>query len=275
MRITTVLCPGWLQRRLLSVLSALGFLSAVTACSTVQLVPIQLGRIQQMETFQHTFEFSNALPAREGSATREDEPRVITQYLNARIDDKMNLLLGSQNWQTLKNLYGLGELRDELVSGDIFIRGLLQYYITPDPYDHDRFLVEGTGRYFLIRQKTSAIMLTGDFFVGPETFQISDLRSGTLNFPVKLFTTRVPGEMTYDHKSWVKYQIKLDNSRAEDNIYALDYTRKHEVFLLKTEDEMLSAENRLGTLKLDAPSKSQRSPKLFDLRGIQYLRSDY
>jgi hypothetical protein len=237
----------------------------------LQVAPIQMGRVAQLETFRHTFTFGEAKFAGISPAREYFDP--LTRDINQRIERKFTLLLGKDNWQTLKDMYSLGDVRDELIAKAIYIKGVAQIYISIDPYDHQQFLVEGTGKYFLIREKNGAILLSGDFFVSPTTYKIADLDQGDIILNVILFTTRIPGQITYFHEAILKYRIQVDTSRKNDQIYFLKYDVPHDVHLLQAKQEILNEENKLGELWLE---NTEHGPsKLLDLRGIKFLRSDY
>jgi len=246
-------------------------LLTLCGCSPLQVAPIQMGRVAQLETFRHTFDFGEVNSS--GSSSNMDDFASATRDINQRIERKFTRLLGKANWQTLKDLYGLSDIRDELVDKSIYIKGVAQFYISIDPFNHQRFLLEGTGKYFLIREKTGAILLSGDFFAVPTSYEIADLENGELPVNVTLFTTRIPAEVTYYHEAIVKYLIRIETSRKKDNIYRLKYDAVHDVHLLQTQDEPITKENKLGELTLD--NKAQGPKKLLDLRGIKSLRSDY
>ena len=233
----------------------------LSGCGLTQIAPIQTGRIAQLETFRHTFYFgkSNSL----GSDSD----------INRKIDTTFKKLLGETDWRTIKDNYGFRDIKDELVAKSIYVKGLAQFYITIDPYDHQQFLLEGTGKYYLIRQKTNSILLLGDFIAPPTTFKISDLNNGLLSINVNLYTTTIPGEITHTNGSIVKYQIKFDKSRKQESINRIDYRAINDVHIVSSLDEPLTDDNKLGELIFD--NQEQSSKKLLDLRGIQFLRTDY
>jgi hypothetical protein len=237
-----------------------------SGCSLIQIAPIQLGRVTQLETFTHTYYFGKA---KSESGTPDSE-------VNQRIEQTFMGLLGKANWQTIKDLYGFRDIRDELVAKSIYVKGVAQFYISIDPYDHQQFLLEGTGKYFLIREKSEksgVILLSGDFIAPTTSYKIADLNNGLLSINVILYTTRIPGEITHYNEAVVKYQIKIDTSKKDDSIYHIDYFAAHDVHLLRSKNELVTDDNKFGELIFD--NSEQGFKKLLDLRGIKFLRSDY
>ncbi len=251
--------PG-LQPRSLRVAAWLPIFFAIVGCSALQIAPIQLGRIAQLETYSHTYDFG------------KDANTATEKQINRKIENTFSLLLGEKNWQALKDRYGFNDIRDELIAKSIQIKGVAQFYISIDPENQQRFLLEGTGKYLLLRDKTKAIMLSGDFIAPPAMYQIADLDAGLLSIDVNLYTTRIPGETTYYQEGVVvKYQIRIDTSRKSDGVYRIDYGAVHGVHLLSNKDDPVSAENKIGELRFDY--KNLRANKLLDVRGLNYLRT--
>ena len=237
-----------------------------SGCTLIQIAPITMGRVVQLETFTHTYYFGKAKSAGGSSDSN----------VNQRIERTFMGLLGKANWQTIKDLYGFRDIRDELVAKSIYVKGVAQFYLSIDPYDHQQFLLEGTGKYFLIREKsekTGVILLSGDFIVPTTTYKIADLDNGLLSINVILYTTRIPGEVTHYNEAVVKYQIKIDTSKKDDSTYRIDYLAIHDVHLLRSKNDLVTDDNKFGELIFD--NSEQGSKKLLDLRGIKFLRSDY
>src|SRR5438874_7765715 len=205
----------------------------LAGCSLTQIVPIQMARVSQTESYRQTFSF---LASSFSERDRDQEGADTTQLQNQRIDRVFSRLLGPDNWQTLKNLYGLGSLREELIREEIFIQGLVNFTIYLDPLDHQSFVTEGMGRYFLIREKTKEILLSGDFQILGDRHFIDELDRDGMVVNVRLFTSRVPGQATYVHEAPLKYKIFIDTRMKRDGIYAIDYTKRHEVYLAQDRD---------------------------------------
>jgi hypothetical protein len=247
---------------LLCVLPA--FLSICVTCSLTRVVPIQIARVSQTEFFTQKFDFEK----------KED-----IEKQDKNVDKIFTKLLGPKNWQNLKDHYGVKEIRDELIKNEMEIKSFMNFSIYIDPREQKEFLVEGTGRYFLIR-KNGAIILTGDALIPLERHKFSEIDKGSVVIGVKIIISRVPNLTTYDSKSWLKYKIYFDTSMKEDRVYSIDYYKNHEVYLCTkdTKEECedkngktLSNYDRLGNLIFQNAGKA----KLWDFRGIELLRNDY
>jgi|RhiMetdeSRZDD1v2_1073273.scaffolds.fasta_scaffold67178_1 hypothetical protein len=241
----------------------------LAGCSLTQIVPIQMARVSQTESYRQTFSF---LASSVSERDRNQDGADITQFQNQRIDKVFSRLLGPDNWQTLKDLYGLGALREELIREEIFVQGLTNFTIYLDPLDHQSFVAEGMGRYFLIREKTKEILLSGDFQILGDRHFIDELDRGGLVVNVRLFTSRIPRQPTYIHEAPLKYKIFIDTRMKQDGIYAIDYTKRHQVYLAQDRDGDLSGADMIGTFVM---SQTGQAIKLIDFRGINFLRSDY
>lgn len=238
-------------------------------CSITRVIPIQLARVSQMESYKQTFTFLKPT-LQEGTQDIDLLNRI--QYQTRKMDDIFIRLLGPINWQNLKDLYGLRSIRDELISKKIYIRGLISLTFYLDPVDQQSFTLEGMGRYFLIREKTGAILLIGDFHITSERHSLAVLDRGYIITNIELFTSRVPEQTTYIHEAPLKYKIFMDTSMKDDGIYSLDYTKEHEAYLPRDLDEKLSIANLIGTLKIYETGKAM---KLIDFRGLSFIRKDY
>lgn len=236
---------------------ALAMLSALLfGCSMPRLIPVQMARLPQLETYEHFFTIGDA-----DNTSEEAQRRAV-----AEVDDVFTRMIGDKNWQAVKDLYGFGAVREELVQGEIYIRGSLAVMIYLDPLSHNSFLVEGQGRYFLIRKESGLIMLQGAFVINPAQHRIADLDKAELPLSIELITTRITGKPTYYYKGEeVVYKIKIDQRLKREKIYSIDYQENHEVFL---------RDKKIGYLKLDSFGNIPNE-KLIDLRGRQFLKSDY
>jgi hypothetical protein len=58
----------------------------------------------------------------------------------------------------------------------------------------------------------------------------------------------------------------------QDGIYAIDYTKRHQVYLAQDRDGDLSGADMIGTFVM---AQTGEAIKLIDFRGINFLRSDY
>lgn len=252
------LCTGWLIPLLI-----------LSGCSLLQVAPIQLARVSQTEHYQQRFLFADRTSPQCAAFFTE------LPFANAQtrcVDSLFSRLLGKTNWQKLKDLYGLAALRDEIIAGDIYIDGNIDFIIYLDPRDHQQFQVEGGGRYFLIRAATQAILLTGDFRIQPTLQRIANLDQGFVIFDIQLYVSRIPGQITYLHRAPLKYKIFIDNSMRADGLYRIDYHKTHQAYLTDNLDDLHRQRNQIADLVL--PS-NDRDTKLLDLRALPFIQGDY
>ena len=263
---------------LLCVLPA--FLSICAACSLTRVVPIQIARVSQTELYTQKFSLTKTKANSPPPDTNSHHLKDKIQEQNKQVDRIFTNLLGPTNWQNLKDHYGVKELRDELFDNEMEIKGFMNFSIYIDPIKQNEFLVEGTGRYFLIR-KNGSIILSGDSLVPLERHKFSEIDNGFVLINVEIYISRVPKLTTYYSKSWIKYKIYFDTSMKKDRVYSIDYNnKKHEVHLCtkSTKEECedkngktLSNYELLANLILHDAGKA----KLWDFRGIEILRDDY
>lgn len=246
------------------------FCFVLSGCASMtHVVPIQMARVSQTEAYTQTFDFQSP---HENNA---QHPIDQMQWFNQRIDDVFLRLLGEANWQQIKDRYGLGALRDELLRKDIYVRGFFNFSTYLDPVSPEFFMTEGMGRFFLVRRKNHAILLSGDFHIAPERHSTEDLDRGYVVLDIALILSRIPEEVTYLHETSLKYKIYFDNSLKNKSVYRLDYQRQHEVHLPLSGEEALSGKTRIGSMRLDAKPDLAERFKLLDYRGTQFIRSDY
>ncbi|HKI87710.1 MAG TPA: hypothetical protein VKA38_01700 [Draconibacterium sp.] len=226
-----------------------------------------MGRVTQSEAYRQTF-----IPLKE-SYRNNDEQEVYALYdQNKKIDDAFTKLLGQKNWQNIKDLYGLKSIRDELLSSEVSANGLLTFSITINPMDHSEFYIDGQGRFFIIRDRTDEIMLSGDFDIPLQKHFIHDLENGYVVMDVDLYTTRVPERITYVHQVGLKYVIHIDTTLSKFKILAIDYDAKHNVYLIDdSEQDVFEYGELIGEMKL----RGVNGAKYIDLRGMAFLRNDY
>jgi len=238
----------------------------LTGCAITQVVPIQISRIHQTEVYVQKFSFLDDPTA---NLIVSQEQRRQTQTL--KTDKVFKLILGKENWQKLKDLYGLGNLRNELLEKMIYIQGIANLSIYPDSFDSDYFSVEGSGRFFLIREKTGAILLEGNYIINDQVYSIADMKKGYVILDVISFVSRIPGQLTYYHEAPLKYKVYIDNSLGQNGVYSIDYRKNHLAYLAEN-DESLSKSNNFAYIIFKAP---KRATKLLDFRGINFIRRDY
>lgn len=243
-------------------------LGALSACESVKVIPIQMARISQFEVYEQTFQFTEAPwpPLQDHSS---DQLRDI----NAQMDSYLRFMVGPENWQTLKDIYGLSTMREELLNRQLRIRGFLHAILSLSPYNTERFHFDGSGRFFLVRERTGEILLNGDFYLIPKVHPIEQLDAGYLDVDVRQVITRIPGQPTHLHDTTVRYRIRIDTSRAHRNVYRIDYRAAHPVYLIEDPDhERTEDAAMVGRLYFD---DRLGESKLIDLRGRELLRDDY
>lgn len=121
-------------------------------------MPIQIGRVHQTETYKQSFSF-----LRDGFEASDQTDLLRSQ--TRLMDQTFRKLLGDDNWQILKDSYGTGNLRKEILDDKIYLRGITSLSIYSDANDADLFSIQGFGRFYLIRDRTDAILMTGDFIM--------------------------------------------------------------------------------------------------------------
>lgn len=129
------------------------------------------------------------------------------------------------------------------------------------------------GRYYLVQEKTKAILLSGDFHIPLTKHRLDELDAGRLLMNVKLYVTRVPEQITYLNEVGLIYEMFIDTHMKNDHIYAVDYEKEHIVYLIT--DRLRSVPlktDAIGVMKLQSDNCVA---KLIDLRGMQFLHNDY
>ena len=230
-------------------------------------VPLQLTRISQQESYEQKFLISTPEIDKIENRNQKNYER------DARMDKIFNHMLGRENWQYLKNQYGVHEVRDELLHGEIVIKGMLSFIAYYDnmykgkPSDPDHVILEGSGRFFAVRKNGDAILMSGDFKVRPQRYSLEVMDTGCIPMDVNLFVTRIPGETTFYKETVLHYDINIDLSNKADDVYSLDYNSAQPVYLT------INGKNELiGSLKFDG---KDRHVKLFDLSGRKFIKKNY
>ena len=96
----------------------------VTGCASDSLevwrqIPVQMARISQTESYKQIFLISTPNIEDKQNTDRD-------KALDERMDNIFNKMVGDKNWQHLKNLYGISSVRDELMTGQIHLDGLIK-----------------------------------------------------------------------------------------------------------------------------------------------------
>jgi len=251
-------------RLLLSILA----LFLLGSCTITQVVPVQIGRVHQIESYKQSFSFLK-------DEFEQNDDTDLLRSQTRLMDQTFKKLLGEDNWQILKDSYGIGNLRNEILDDKIYLRGITSLSIYPDANDSDQFSMQGFGRFYLIRDKTNAILMTGDFIISEQLFSMSNLRRGYLLLDLDLYVSRIPNQLTFFRETPVKYKIVLDTSMADHGVYSIDYSETHYAFLAD-ETDFSNNDNAFSRLKFESLNpKAQNTSKLIDFRGIEFIRRDY
>lgn len=242
----------------------------VAGCAGPNVIPIQMARTTQTESYEQTFNFLTNVP---GHPNETLSGLDYQDAIDRQLDNVFNRLLGMENWQRLKDLYGVGPLRGELVRQEIRARGIVIFQISIDPLDHTKFIVEGSGRFFLVRERSKEILLSGDFFLVPSKYSLDELDEGHITVDVELIVSRVPGETTFLNDAFMRYRIFFDRMHNDKRVFSIDYNHQHEAYLLSNSEPFSEESGQLiGHVSFTRDAKDS---KLIDLRGIELLRDDY
>ncbi len=233
-------------------------------------VPIQLARVSQQESYRQTFTISTP----EIESIRDISKK--NNALDQRMDRIFIHMLGSVNWQYLKNHYGIQSIRNELMDGKIHMEGLINFNVYLDHFVGDEvghMVIEGSGRFFAIRDKTNAILMSGDFKVFPQRYTLSQLEQGCFPLDVNLYTTRIPGETTFYQESVVRYDIIMNLDRKDQDTYSIDYDSEHMTYLDMNDDGVYDPTSEL--IASMVMNNKHRHVKLFDLSGRHLIKNTY
>ncbi len=230
-------------------------------------IPIQMARATQTDSYKQIFQLD---PGNGGSLES------ISAEARGAFDKRMDLiftkLIGSRNWQHMKNLYGVNSIREELFARQIHMEGLVSFSTYLDPLDHDYVIMEGSGRFFAVRKKTGIIMMSGDFHVTPQRYRIHKLRKGCIPMEVVTYTTRIPGKPTYYNNTVIHYDLRIKTVGDEKKAFSVDYDSQHEAFLDLNSNDKYETNELIGTMQLNG---RYSQAKLLDLNGIEFIRKAY
>lgn len=277
------------------------FISLLSSCSGkgnpvtrvvsdfTSVIPIQMARISHTETYTQKFDITSFL---ENTSSSDKEK-------NAKIDEHMDdvfiSLLGGKNWQYLKDLYGSESIREEMKNGGVYVEGLINstIYLVPNINTPDKFVMEGFGRWFVIRKTNKQILLSGDSLIRPKEINISDLSvndtpdsSGNdtpgssendtqnvlekkkIRLDIDFFVTRIPRRPSYYQKSHLAIDIEINASKINKGVFSTNYDAFHKMYLIDKKGK----ETKIADLKFKKPSSKY---KLIDMRGINLIENDY
>lgn len=240
------------------------------ACSITRIVPIQMARVPQTETYIQTFDLSGFQSAPDwlygNTAAREHRSK------DAFMDAVFGQLIGRRNWQNLKDIYTFESLQQEVDSADIFVSGTVNFVIYLHPVRQDHAVMEGNGRYSIIRRKNNEILLSGDFRIKPDLVPIADLYSGSMVLNTVFYVTRIPRQTTYYWEAPFMIELFVNNRHQEHGVFAIDYSRPHNIYLTNSRDSKEQQRVRIGQFIFD---DTARTVKYIDIRMMKYLEDDY
>ena len=233
----------------------------ITGCSIHKIVPLQIARVSQTDTYVQTFEV-NPSPELRAKFTNSRDAEI------AELDNMLIVLLGKKNWQILKDSYGSSYIVDAFLKKKVKVKGQLNTTIYLEPVQHNKVLIEGFGRFFVLLENES-ILLSGDTHVIPKFYPLVDFANGDLQLESRFYVTRIPKHISNYHEASIMSHIKINNKFKDDDVYALNYAAKHEMFLKlkpKTNKETL---RKIGYLKFDPTFASS---KLVDFSGMTFVK---
>lgn len=224
----------------------------ISACGLIPRMPIQTARVVQTEQYEQFF----TIGSDDASTSCSADDR---NYLSRMFPR----LIGPENWASLSVVFARPSICDELAAEQISILGnmLAVVYLTPGSVDE--FVLEGSGHYYLVRKADRSIMMGGDFQIKPTTHSVADMQRGFLDIDIQLITTMIGGVNTYMHDADLRYRIFIDLSRSDNDVYAIDYAKRHQAFL---------GEDMVSEMVFAA---GDRPGKLIDFRGVGLLQTDY
>ena len=239
-------------------------IGALVVFSGCRVVPIQLARVVQIESYTQTFEFDN-----------------VTQAENI-----ISKLIGGRNFSIILGEYG--SIADEIIAGKLRSEGSFVFIISLVPNNHDLFFAEGFGKFFLIYQneissgdQIEEILYSGDFRIIPEQRLLSDfIESGEVpvrfrQYPVRTYPLE-PDEEADNKRAYLEGSdlcaiMKIDTSRGNRGVYTIDYSStEHQVFI-GSDDECGSDPNLfVGHITFSYPFPSDS--KMIDLKNRRFIK---
>lgn len=257
--------------QLLSTALPMLLLAACANTSPVQIwrqIPIQMTRVSQTDSYSQRFLLDNSK-----TTTSENLTAKQRQHVDARMDDIFSKLIGSRNWQYMKNLYGVSSIRDELLEKRLHMEGLINLttYLYPDE-KLDTVILEGFGRFFAVRDKTNEILLSGDFHIKPQRYKLSDFKSGCIPLDTNIYTTRIPGKPTFYKDTIVRYDLFITSHNKNKKTFSINYENEHPAYIDLNGDNQYDKSERFALLKMNA---RYSQAKLIDLSGLKLVKNDY
>ena len=212
----------------------------LTSC---RLVPIQIARVMQIESYEQTYDLENV----------EETAKLLEK------------LVGEKNWGILIDYLGSNEYLQELQQRQIVVKGNLIMSITLNPSNHETFFAEGFGRYYVIRKTTKELLFSADFHILENQHTLNEFTTkGFIATDIQQYMIRhfpTAGEKNYFHEKPFRMNIAVTSSM--DGVYSIDYEKPHELVI----DGQVA-----GHLHF---SKSFSGKKLIDLRSRGYVKNDY
>lgn len=239
----------------------------VAGCTLVQVVPVQLARISQMEAYTQTFDIEINIPNTSTISDNEKQDLQVTE-----LDGVLTDLLGPTNWQNLKDLYGSAKLVTAFLKKRIVMKGHIINTLYLDPITHDRVLFEGFGRFFIINEDTGRILLSGDARIIPEYYNLSSFRAGEIKLNIMFYITRIPKRSTNYHQATVEYHVKFNNKFKNKDVYSIDYTTSHDMYLRRPLNRVGNKMQKIGSLYFE---RKHAGAKLIDFNGLEVIKSNY
>ena len=232
-----------------------------------RVLPIQLGRVTQTESYQQRFIFKE-----DNNQNLTDLSAEQQAQLDARLDQTFNILLGAKNWQHLKNLYGVDAIRTELFGNAIHIDGLMNFTAYLDPESVDYAIIEGSGRFFTIRENNGEILQSGDFHIEPQRYKLSAIQSGCIPVETTIFTTRIPGKTTYYKNALIQYDLYFKKIKNDKRAFTIDYDRPHPSYIDLNGDGHYDSSEHFADLIFNG---RHHQAKIFDFAGLNFIKDDY
>ncbi len=240
----------------------------VAGCTLIKVVPIQLARISQMESYTQTFDID--IETADDSTISDNKKHRLRV---AELDSVLIDLLGTNNWQHLKDLYGSAQLVNDFLDKKIVMKGHMinTFYLDPVK-EHERVLIEGFGRFFIIHRETGDILLSGDARIIPDYYPLTDFEEGLIKLKLMFYITRIPKRNTSYHKTNIVYNIKFNNKFKEQKVYAIDYSATHEMLLHRPLNNSNNKLQRISSLYFDS---RYAGAKLIDFNGLAVIKNNY